>query len=93
MNENEEFMTARIENGKVIIEIPFDFLVVTQENRDDMPYKIVDKKAMEGFVAKNILEYGGDSETGLTAFHMLVDGLFDEAFENGEDWLESEEDY
>lgn len=91
MNQNEELMTARIENGKVIIEIPIDFLVVTQENRDDIPYKILDKKAMGDFVAENILEYGGDYETGLTAFHILVDGLFDEAFENGEDWLESEE--
>lgn len=47
---------------------------------------------MREYAAKNILEYGGDSETGLTAFHMLVDGLFDDAYENGEEWLESDEE-
>lgn len=91
VKQSSELMTAKIENGKVVIEIPVDFLVVTQEHRGDSPYKILDQKAMGEYVAKNILEYGGDSETGLTAFHMLIDGLFDEAYENGEEWLEMEE--
>lgn len=91
MNNNNELMTARVESEKVIIEIPIDFIATTQECRDDYIYKILDKKAMGEYVAKNILDYGDDSETGLTAFHRLVDELFDEAYELAEEWLEEDE--
>lgn len=88
---NNELMIARVENEKVIIEIPIDFIAITQEHRDDYTYKILDKKAMGEYVAKNILDYNDDSETGLTAFHRLIDGLFDEAYELAEEWLEEDE--
>lgn len=43
MNNNES-MTAHIGNEKIIIEIPIDFIVITQKYRGYYPYKILDKK-------------------------------------------------
>lgn len=93
MSKNE-IMSARVEGNKVIIELPIDFISITQEYRPDSPYKTTDKTAMAKYVAENIFTYD-EEEDGTTAFHRLVDGLFDNAYENAEDWLEEidEDDY
>ena len=82
-----EIMSARVEGDKVIIELPIDFLTITQKYRSDSPYEVIDETAMADYVAENILIYD-EEEDGTTAFHKLIDGLFDEAYEMGEDWLE-----
>lgn len=87
---NDSQMTTRVENGKIIIEIPVDLLSFAEKNRPDSQYIVNDKNAMAEYVADNILDFGGDSETGITEFEMLLDKLFDEAYENAENWIEAD---
>ncbi len=47
---------------------------------------------MAAYVAGNILDSGDDQETGNSALFKLIDELFVEAYENGEDWLAEIED-
>jgi hypothetical protein len=88
-----EIMSARVEGGKIIIELPIDFLTITQKYRSDLSYEVNDEISMANYVAENILTYD-EEEDGTTAFHKLVDGLFDEAYESGENWLdETDEEF
>jgi len=88
-----EIMSARVEGDKVIIELPIDFLTITQKYRSDLSYEVNDEISMANYVAENILTYD-EEEDGTTAFHKLVDGLFDEAYESGENWLdETDEEF
>lgn len=80
-------LTTRIENGSLLIDIPLDLLVFTQEHRE-IPIYIIDKEEMEKALLNDILYWGGDSETGSTAFTDFLDNYFMDALENGELFLE-----
>lgn len=87
MENVQSKITARIENGKIIVEIPVDLLVFAQKGRPESPYIVTDEEAMAQYVAENVLSFGGDSETGDSAFERLLDSLFDTAYEDAEEWL------
>lgn len=85
-------LTAKVEDDKIVIEIPMALLVFAEKNRPDGPYTVTDEEAMAKYVADRILEFG-ENEAGDSAFHRLLDKLFDEAYENAEEWLETDGDW
>jgi hypothetical protein len=90
MTKDINEINARVEKDKVVIEIPLDILVFSQENRPDDPFKISRQKEMAEYVAQNIINFDEDQETGDSRFHNLIDDLFVQAYEDAEDWLELE---
>jgi hypothetical protein len=82
----DDLMKAKLEGDRVIIELPLSLLVFAQEHREDSII-VTDEKKMGRYVAENILDFGGDTEIGATEFELLIDKLFTDALENGEDWL------
>lgn len=90
MKEVESQLSAKVENGKIIIEIPIDLLVFAERHRSDSPYIITDEKAMVQYILDHILDFDRDSETGLSKFERMLDGLFDDAYDNAEKWLKAD---
>lgn len=90
MEKAQSKITARTESGKIVIEIPIDLLAFAEKGRPDSPYIVTDEEAMAQYVATNILNFGGDSETGDSAFERLLDNLFDNAYEEAEEWLKAD---
>lgn len=88
---DKKLMSVSIESNEIIVKIPISLLVHSQKHREN-GYKITDEKAMTSYVAENIVSFGEDSETGITVFEEMLDRLFDEAYENAEEWLEELED-
>lgn len=66
-------------------------LVRAQENREN-PYSITDVNEMAEYVVEIITGFGEDSETGITALEELLDRLFDDAYENTEEWIQDQDD-
>lgn len=77
---------VRIEKNTLLINVPLDLLVWAQEHRD-YPYEITDQKAMQKWILRNALVFGGDSEAGYTEFEHYLDRMFDEAAESAEEWI------
>lgn len=80
---------AKVVGNKIVIELPIDILVESQKLRPEFPYDILDVNEMAQYIAEYITDFGGDEETGSTELDLLIDKLFDDAYEWGEDWLES----
>ena len=76
-----------INDDNLTIEFPIDLLLFTQENREDIPLRITDKNKMFKWIQNHILEYNNE-ENGSTALTMFIDNIFQNAYEQGEAWLE-----
>jgi hypothetical protein len=86
---DSELITAHLEPNKVVIEIPLELLKFAQENREYMPFKINDVNKLGQWVADNVLDWGGNQDTGSTAFEDILDGVTEDAYSLCEDWLEA----
>ena len=90
---NEELsIQVKVDNEKIVIEFPVDLLIAQQENREDMPLRIVDKTRMIDWISRNLISFGKDKDTDLSVFDYLIADLFDDAFDEayysqGEAWL------
>jgi hypothetical protein len=80
-------MTASIEDDNLVIRVPLDLLIWSQEHRDD-PIYVVDKVKMCTDLQNRILDYGGNDDLGSTAFEDFLDNFFYDSLENGELYLE-----
>ena len=80
-------MTASIEDDNLVIRVPLDLLIWSQEHRDD-PIYVVDKVKMCTDLQNRILDYGGNDDLGSTAFEDFLDNFFYESLENGRLYLE-----
>jgi hypothetical protein len=80
-------MKAERKDENVILTLPVELLVFAQKFRTDIGFKISDSKAAGEYIAKHIIEYD-EEEDGTTMLHRLLDGLFEEAYESGEEWLD-----
>ena len=94
MNTNkEELLRTDMVDGEIIVRIPVELIYFAETNRQDFNLVIKDKNKMAQYLAENILEWGGDQETGSTAFEDFLDNMFVDALESGEDWLECVDEY
>lgn len=80
-------MTAIVEGDELVIRLPLDLLIWSQEQREES-ITVIDKQKMAEYLAEYILEFGGDPEIGSTAFEDLIDAFFMHALESAEDWLQ-----
>ena len=85
MNE----IRSEIINDNIVIFIPTELLKFAEENRES-PYVINDMELMAKYVVDHILEFSsrGNYDEGYSDFYLLLDGLFDDAYENGQLWLD-----
>lgn len=81
-------MRASIQNDDLVIHIPLDLLVWSQENRESAELVINNKKAMAAYLKNRILSSRYDSETGSSSIERMIDDCFDEAYEDGERWID-----
>jgi transaldolase len=90
MTNPKDLKKAEIIGDDLVITIPVDLLKHAFNNKEDNydQFSIKDKKAFAEYVAKNILDFGGDSETGLSEFEIMIDALFEEIVESGQDFIE-----
>lgn len=80
--------TARIENGKIIIEMPCDTLIFAQKNNPEFfRVKIVDKERFLNEVANRFINFDTDQETGLSRFYQMLDDITSEIVEDGNDCI------
>lgn len=82
-------MKAEIVKGNIVITMPIENLVFACENNPQYPLRVNDKTEFAKYIATYILEFDED-ETGATAFHRLLDELFEDAYEDGVDMEEIE---
>lgn len=87
---NKNFMTVKRTKKDIVIRLPIDLLVWAEEHKEDSPLKIHDKEAMADWIVEQLMEWGGDQDTGSTAFEDFIDGTFMEALEWGEPWLDAD---
>ena len=88
MSKNNSVITAYVlEDKNIIINIPIDLLFYAENNREYDPLIVENKEKMAEWVTKNILEWGGNQNTGCTEFQVFLDRMFIEALEDGQDWL------
>ena len=90
----EEGFYARVEDDKLIIELPLDIMVQSQQWRDNVTYNILDKNKMGEYFKDEIVWHAdsvGDEEVGASVLTNLIDDIFDYAYECGETWLENPE--
>jgi hypothetical protein len=81
-------MKTMILGKNIIIEIPIDLLKWTQEQKNEDRLKIHNKQEMAKYVQDNLLDWGGNDDIGSTAFEDFIDTMFNDALENGEEWLD-----
>lgn len=77
----------------ITIKIPSSILKFAAENDPLLSLTIIDE---DKFIARMIfyMEHGlADQETGLTGFQKFLDSVINEIIENGEDFVEFNEDY
>jgi hypothetical protein len=79
-------MTAKVEGDDLVIRLPLDLLVHSQLHREES-MTITDPQAMAAYMAKYILDWGGDAERGSTAFEDFLDAFFMDALESAETWI------
>jgi hypothetical protein len=87
-------ITAKYENKNIVLTIPSDLLIFAQANRPDWQYTVFENSVddMGEWVANNLVEFDEDQDSGNSRLYQLLDDMFDEAYEDGEDWLTSEDD-
>jgi hypothetical protein len=71
------------------ITIPISNIIHGIELKPDFPLKIKDREKMLDYFKEHFFEFGednGESDVGIM-FH-LFEQMADQAFENGEEWLE-----
>lgn len=83
---DNKLMSVAIEGDDIVIHLPMDLLVWSQAQREES-ITVIDKQKMAEHIVKHILEFGGDTEIGSTAFEDLIDNYFMNALESAEDWL------
>lgn len=84
----EQSMSAGIENGDLIIRIPVNLLVFAAENNPEyLEVKITDQYTYAKEVAKRILEFNEDPDTGTTQFQQLLDDIQGDLVEDANDVL------
>ena len=75
-------------NGKsAFIELPLEILKFAQENHPTKPCKILDISKMGQWFAERILEHGADDSSD-AKFYQLIDDMFYDALESGEEWID-----
>lgn len=86
---------ATYKDGVITITVTADLIRFAQKNNPDFPLKITKKNedVMGEYIAKNILIFDEDADTGDTRFFTMLDDLIVDAFEIGEDWLEEISQY
>lgn len=80
-------ITTSLEGDNVVIRLPIDLLVWSQEHRESGGLIIKNKKAMASYLKNRLLQSRYDSEAGTCALDRMIDDCFDEAYEDGEKWL------
>lgn len=92
--KQKDLMRADYKDGNVVVTIPMSLVQFAQAGRGDFPLIIFKDRLDEAgkWIAENILEFGGDSETGLSRFQQMLDDLCDEAVEDGQDFIAMEDD-
>jgi len=80
-----------VTGGEILIHIPIETLFYAMNHRQDCPLRIYDKKRMVEYVTEWLSEWGGNQDTGSTAFEDFLDGMFTDALESGEEWLDMDE--
>lgn len=73
--------------GKIVIEIPIEYLKQSQEEERFDPYKIVDEEGMIDWIENNIVTWGRSNSED-SAFQLFLEATFDEAYDQDEDWIE-----
>lgn len=86
MKDSKIFVSTEFDNKNIVINIPVDLLVFTQEMRDNA-YSITNVEDMINSFIKNFIDYDED-DSGNTPLYNAIDGFFDWAYESGENWLE-----
>lgn len=77
------------ENQKVVVELPMSLVAFAQENHPNFPLCITDIDAAGKFLAEHIQEFGEDPDTGDITFTLLIDEIFETAYEIGKEWIET----
>jgi len=80
------------DDNEILIHIPVETLFYAMNHRQFYPLKVLDKGKMVNWVVEWLTEWGSDAETGSTAFEDFLDRMFEEALENGEEWLDFDEE-
>jgi hypothetical protein len=91
-NSIDEKFTVEFDDKNIIIKLPIDLLVFTQEHRNEPPYLITDKNDMVKHFKKYFLDFYQTRMTDEDAsdFEYAIDSYFDFAYENGETWIEED---
>lgn len=94
---NNRFVEVTSDKDNVYVKIPIDFMILSQMNRDDMPFDIVNEERMRKWIEMNFTEfyekdiYDNDNSknmTKVTAFERYLDAMFLCAYVYGETWLQ-----
>jgi hypothetical protein len=82
-------ITAKYENKNIVITIPADLLIFAQANRPDWQYTIFENSVddMGNWIANHLVEFDEDQDSGNSRLYQLLDDMFDDAYERGQDWL------
>ena len=92
LNDEHENIETKLVGDNIIINIPVDTLFYAMNHRMYLPLEIHSRKEMVEYVVAMLVEWGGDGETGSTAFEDFLDAMFTDALKNGEDWLDFNEE-
>ena len=80
-------VSIKVDKDKLVIEIPINELIQSQEDRQ-IGYKIVNTEKMLDWLKENLLKCQGDRwELALDQF---VDNVFNHAYASAEGWLEGQ---
>jgi len=88
IQDKHENIGTKVIEDNIVITIPAETLFYAMNHREFIPLKIHNKKEMVDYVVEMLTEWGGDGETGSTAFEDFLDAMFTDALENGEEWLD-----
>jgi hypothetical protein len=82
-----ELQVESINNEYILVKIPIDSLIDTQEQRQDIPLRVTDRSRMISWIRENLSKWD-NKEDGSTAFTRFLDDMLTEAYATGECWLE-----
>jgi len=83
-------ITTRLDGDNIVINIPIELLKFAEESRED-PYIINDVEAMVNYFLRKVVQFSHRTNYAedYSDLEILIDNLFDDAFENGELWLDN----
>lgn len=88
-----KLITTSIFQDNIVINIPVELLKFSQENREE-PYVITNENEMAKYVVDKIVDFRSrGNNTDYSDFELLLDNLFEDAFENCETWLDANESW